>query len=745
MSLVIMIYRNIVKNIWLYACLLFGLIISVALVSSIPIYTEGILNTMLVQEMQQDQLRTGRFPGSYSIWFSWDENELTREFRQRNTNGNRIMDDEKVLKRYQQIYGMFTELDAYSKEQAITKHDITLLEYHVNYSTAMLSINPLEEYQRVGRDYIRIQSKSDLYNHSRLIDGRFPANKPVNGVYEAMVTQNVLMDFNLLVGQTYILSDDRNGGFENIKLKLVGVFTLKNPDDPYWIDSSPESSFADSFVIDESIMMNELILDSPTRIKSAGYTFHLDYHELTIDRLRQLLRIHSTNTMELNSISPYVDIDIPGLRVFISFFEQEREIEILLMSLYVPLFIMLLIYTLMLCKMITSSEKNELAVLGSRGISAMQITFIYMIKGVLLCFFSLLIGPPLGYILSRFLGSTAGFMEFVQRRGIVTDIGTDAYTNALWVLIPFVFMLVLTAKSAGATSIVRHKRMQSGREGTSWQKWFPDIFMLSAAAYGYHQFDLRSVAVRSIGAEAAHIMIDPLLFIVTPLFIAGSFLFFLRVYPLLMRTVFVLGKYLWKPDAYVSLIQVARCNGRYHFIMLFLAMTVSVGIFSATSARTINQNYMDRIWYNVGADMVVTPLWLSDAPIQAPDSRFDASLDEPADDIDGLRRIRYTEPPFAPFTRLSGVSHAAKVFSKERTDVLTANDLRVRNVRLMGIESYSFGNTVWWRDDLLPHHINEYLNLLTFSPGSILISETLARNGNVRVGEQIRISWPGTK
>jgi len=100
MSLVIMIYRNIVKNIWLYACLLFGLIISVALVSSIPIYTEGILNTMLVQEMQQDQLRTGRFPGSYSIWFSWDEDELTREFRQRNTNGKRILDDEEVLKRY---------------------------------------------------------------------------------------------------------------------------------------------------------------------------------------------------------------------------------------------------------------------------------------------------------------------------------------------------------------------------------------------------------------------------------------------------------------------------------------------------------------------------------------------------------------------------------------------------------------------------------------------------------------------
>lgn len=641
---------------------------------------------------------------------------------------------------------MFVELDAYSKEQAITKHEIPLLAYHINYSTAMLRINPLKEgNQRVGRDYIRVQSKSDLFNHIRIIDGRFPAHQPVNGIYEVMATQNVLMDYNLFVGQTYLLSDDRYGGFEDIKLKLVGVFSLDNPVDPYWIDTSPESSFADSLIIGENTMMNELISHSPTRIKSAEYTFHLDYHELTIDRLRQLFRIHSSNTRELIEISADITFDIPGLRVFRRFFEQEREIEILLMALYVPILIMLLIYTLMLSKMVIASEKNELAVLASRGISGTQIIFIYIVKGVMLCLIALLLGPLLGYVMSRFLGSTAGFMEFIRRKGIVTDIGTDAYINALWVLIPFVLMLVLMAKNAGATSIVRHKRLQSGREGTSWQKWFPDVLMLSVAAYGYYQFDLRSMAVKSIGAEAAHIMIDPLLFIVAPLFIAGSFLFFLRVYPLLMRAVFMVGRYLWKPDAYISLIQIARFNGRYHFVMLFLAMTVSVGIFSAISARTINQNYMDRIWYNTGADMVITPLWLSDAPVQAPDSRFDTRLDEPVDDFAGLRRIRHIEPSFTPFTRLSGVSHAAKVFNRERTDVLTANDLRVGNVGLMGIESYSFGNTIWWRDDLLPHHINEYLNLLTFSPGSVLISETLARNGNVSVGESIRISWSGSK
>jgi len=495
MSLVIMIYRNIIKNIWLYACLLSGLIISVALVSSIPIYTEGILNKMLVQEMQQDQLRTGRFPGSYSIWFSWNDDELTREFQRRDTEGNKFFNDEKVLNKHQQIYEAFLKLDLYSREQAITKHEIPLLEHHVIYSTAMLNISPLErEHQRSGRDYIRLRSKSDLAEHIRLIDGRFPAKQATNNIIEVMVTQDVLMDYNLFVDEIYVLTDDRYGGFDDTKVKLVGVFTLQDPTDPYWIDSSPQSRFADSMVIDEELMIDQFIPNSPTRIKSAEYTFHLDYHKLSIDLLRQILRIHSADNEELKRISSYIDFDIPGMRVFQSFFEQERETEVLLMALYVPMFIMLLLYTLMLCKLITASEQNELAVLGSRGASAVQIIFIYMIKGLLLCLISLLTGPPLGYALSRLLGSTAGFMEFVQRKKIVTDIGIEAYRNAIWVLIPFIIMLIITAKGAGAKSIVSHKRMLSGRGGISWQKWFPDVLMLSIAAYGYYQFDLRRFA-----------------------------------------------------------------------------------------------------------------------------------------------------------------------------------------------------------------------------------------------------------
>jgi len=747
MSLFIMLWRKMARNGWLYVCLLAGLIIAAALAASIPIYTEGILNAMLVDEMQQEQYRTGHFPGSYSIWFSWDDDAVWNEFRQTHSEESQFFKDQTVLNHYKRTFDSFNEINKYAREQAIDKNKTPLLDYNVSYSTAMLRLEHEQGEERSSRrNSIRLQSISDLTEHIKLLDGRLPSEKKVDGIFEVLVTQNVLMDFGLFLGETYKLIDRRYGGFDEIKVQPVGVFTLKDGGDPYWIGMVPEFRFADSFVMHQELMRSALIESIPTRIKSARWTYHINYHELTVDKLRFLLQTHADNYGALRKISPDIEFDIPGLRVFNSFFQMEREIILLLQTLYVPIGVMLLLFTLMLCRLIIASEKNELAVIGSRGGSRKQIVFIYTIQGIILSVIALLIGPSLGLILSKALGATSGFLMFVQRESIVADVGQDAYLYALLVLIPFFIMFVMTARNAGTESIVGHKRNVSRLIKAGWQKWYPDVLLLAIAAYGYYQFEVRQDLIRVAGTAATHLVVDPLLFLVVPMFILGAFLLFLRVYPWLVQAVFLAGKYIWKPGSFVALIQMARNNGRYQFIMLFLAMTISVGIFSATAARTINRNYEDRIWYSSGACMIITPVWISDAPTQGPVLGPDTDNNVlRGDETDDLRRISYTEPPFLPFTQLSGVEHAAKVFDKDRTTVVNDGDFEVRNVKLMGIEPYDFGKTAWFRDDLLPHHINEYLNLLTFSPNAVLISETLARNGSIDVGDSIRMSWEGTR
>ena len=63
MALFLMILRKMVKNRWLELSLLVGLIISVALASSMPIYTHAILQRMLIKDLEVLQTDTQQYPG----------------------------------------------------------------------------------------------------------------------------------------------------------------------------------------------------------------------------------------------------------------------------------------------------------------------------------------------------------------------------------------------------------------------------------------------------------------------------------------------------------------------------------------------------------------------------------------------------------------------------------------------------------------------------------------------------------
>ena len=55
------------SNKWMLICTLLGSIITVALLSSIPTYTQGIIQRMLIKDLENSQQLTGSFPGGYQL------------------------------------------------------------------------------------------------------------------------------------------------------------------------------------------------------------------------------------------------------------------------------------------------------------------------------------------------------------------------------------------------------------------------------------------------------------------------------------------------------------------------------------------------------------------------------------------------------------------------------------------------------------------------------------------------------
>jgi putative ABC transport system permease protein len=62
--------RKMLSNKWMLICTLLGSIITVALLSSIPTYTDGIMQRMLTKDLENSQQKSNTFPGGYLIKFS---------------------------------------------------------------------------------------------------------------------------------------------------------------------------------------------------------------------------------------------------------------------------------------------------------------------------------------------------------------------------------------------------------------------------------------------------------------------------------------------------------------------------------------------------------------------------------------------------------------------------------------------------------------------------------------------------
>ena len=166
--------------------------------------------------------------------------------------------------------------------------------------------------------------------------------------------------------------------------------------------------------------------------------------------------------------------------------------------------------------------------------------------------------------------------------------------------------------------------------------------------------------------------------------------------------------------------------------MIFLVITMAVGIFNAHAARTINTNNEHRIRYLAGADVVFQEWWRNNIlQVAGGIGVFDP--------VPVVEQVVYTVPDFERFTGFDEVEAISRVQRHEV--IVTAADSRVDNVQLMGIETNTFGETVWFRDDLLMIHMNYFLNILAENANGVLLSDNFRTHLGYRIGDVISLRY----
>lgn len=686
------VFRKMMAKRWMMLALLIGNIMLVGIASGNAMYNKAVLQRTLKRTFQQAMTESGEYPVTVALHVDKGKASIPDFFRLRDINeGIEERFGVPALVKIEYLYLARAAIDMDVKRGDFKSREVILgclsgLEEHAEFKGKVYSDTPDE-----------------------------------NGVIDAVLSRAALDDMKLVVGDEITLKKLNGRDGNPIRLRIVGVVERADSSDPYWVISPDDMKsevfispviFKDNFLADTSAGMSR-------GVGAEWYTL-LDYTEIDTDKIDLLssavAELETTVGTEKNA-----NIKVNYTKTLSDYTAVSKSISITLMVIQVPVFVLLFAFILMVSKQLMQMEQGEIAVLRSRGASRGEIFSIYLIQSGILAAVGFLIGMPTGVFLCVVLGSTDSFLSFVGRMGMSVGInGTALIYGGAGAIISMLTM-VLPSVSYTKNTIVNHKQKKHGKRSASlWQKLCLDIVAIGVSLYALYTMNGQKALLAQKVAEGEPL--DPLLFLASSLFMLGAGLFAVRLIPVLVYAVYRPFKKLWSPALYVSFLRVLRERASQGFIIIFLIMTLALGVFNAKAARTINNNAEENLTYTIGADIVLSEKWKdnSGAVEQHTASAF-----------------AYTEPDFTRYKSMQHVVSAAKVY---RNDSLTAkskqekeetqnngysqgdNRKTVDGVTLMAINTQDFGNTINMQQGLLPTHINNYLNAMAPDVQALIVS-----------------------
>ena len=672
---------------WMNLCLLLGSILLIATVVSFPLYQTAAYDRMLQDEFRTYLSTEGNWPAL---------NSLTTVSK-KDKSGSTISRMEEF------VANISKELGVEEKEN-VTYYSMSKMNIH--------SAMNRKDAEGVG---VRLGALSNLEDHVKLLSGEMYSETGLteDGCIEVVVNQNAMVDMKLLVGETLIFDDMTDIDGKEIKLYVKGVFDVADNSDFYWQVSQDSLSSA-------CLMNLDLFRSMFTGSNAKKYTITCNYfpmfefENLKESQVDELM----TKTKYLIEESPFRNtLSQPAYMDILENYNRKLErISATLMILQIPVLIMLGAFLFMISGQMYDMERNEISVIKSRGSSGAQIFRLYLYQSLFLTLVGGAVGLPLGAVFSKILGSARSFLEFDSNRALRLAITPEVIIYGICAMITTLMIMTLPAIKHSRVTIVNLKQQKALKKKSWWEIIFLDIILIGISLYGYYSFRKNSVSLAEnvLKGEA----LDPLLYISSSLFIVGVGLLFLRLQPYLVQLIYTLGKRFWKPASYASFMENIKNGRKQQFIMLFLIMTISLGMYHATVARTILQNACNNTEYLDGADIVLQESWTA------------------VTDRNGAKTGEYVEPDYGKYSSMEFADGYTRVLMDNQGYIKTADNTR-QVISIMGIHTKEFGAITWVDKDLNNKHYYELLNELAVDSEGILVSENFRSKLGYKVGDTI--------
>ncbi len=675
---------------WMNVCLLLGCILLTATVVSFPIYRSAAYNRMLTDEFESYIVSEGKWPAIVT-----------------GTTSSMKEAGGKTLAKMEDFPKSFYEY---------MKVDKTDTFFIMNLASATMSSDTKRgEAQSLG---VKLTSIDDVLEHADIIYGEPFSEKGVtdDGYIEVIVSQSALISKGVLVGEKFTFDELKTADKQPLKVVVVGVFDA-SADSGYFWQIKPEK-MEDYLICDQNVFREYFTGDNAGKY-NIKLTFNclFDYSKLKAGDIKGL--VERTNYY-LND-SPYKKVlsEPKYMKVIDDYNVKVSRISATLIILQVPVLAMLAAFLLMISGQMYEMEKNEISVIKSRGSSSFQIIRLYFYQGLLITLTGAIVGLPLGALFAKILGSTRNFLEFNFSSALEVAYTKETFIYALCAILVCLLSITIPSIKHSRVTIVNLMLSKALKRKALWEKLFVDVLLLGASLYGYYSFNknMKDLSNAVMAGES----LDPLLYLSSSLFIVGAGLFFLRLQPHIVKLIYTIGKNKWGPASHVSFMENIKNGRKQQLIMLFLIMTVSLGMYHATVARTILANAIENTEYLSGSDVILKESWVE---IQ---------------DRNGIYTGEYIVPDYMKYNNLSIAESFTRVINDTDATVSGSSNEKF-TVNLMGIHTKEFGSITMVDRTFLDKPYYEYLNELAAVEDGYLLSTNFNTKLGYNVGDILTVT-----
>lgn len=593
--------------------------------------------------------------------------------------------------------------------------------------------------------YANFASVNDLEKHITLVEGSFPAPETAQSSdpIDVLLSDDTAAKLGLHSGELYdafiALGEGAAKQVVTLRVRISGIWKPTDPADVYWFYSA--SGFDTTLFVPEATLTNRVLPALNNDVNHAVWYWVMDGSKVQSTEVPAMLgRIAATRQKAIDLLN--------GLRLDLSpeeiLQEYQRSAQSLTIYLYVfslPLLIMILTFISLVVDMVVGRRRNEIAVLRSRGSTTLQVLGMAAMESLILGVGGMVLGTPAAQVVAQFFGKTKSFLDFTAATSMHTQITLSAVRFGLVTVAVALVAQVIPTLSASRFTIISYKQDRARQSRPPWWRRVGlDFLLLIPAGYGIYLLnqDMPLVPGGKPALSGSPFQ-NPLLLLVPALAIFAVTLLLLRFLPKLMRLV----AWFLSHTRSVGILMAARYLGRtssgYSAPLVLLIMTLSLSTFTSTLAQTLDRHTHDQTYYSVGADMNVTELGELQGGIAGPpggSSGFKTSSDSSQGD-DSTTTQKWVFLPVSEHLKVPGVQAAARVAVTPVTIITTNNQIKAV---YDGIDRIDFPKVAFWRRDFASLPLGNLMNELALTSEGVLVSSDVLANNGLKPGDTLNIS-----